>query len=190
MQVELPGSALAAEGDRLNVISISAAELRKQMNADRKRAAGVYWRVNLDSGQDIFSEELRLTLTYADSDGNGIVDDTDLKESELQVYYYDPTAACWQLVPGGVVNAADNYVQVKVAHFTEFALGAESPAPGATPGGGDSGDGGSGGGCFITTAAYGTYLEAVLWPGFLIFSVFFINKRDADPDIGPDEFIE
>ncbi|MBU0616077.1 MAG: hypothetical protein KJ601_08370, partial [Nanoarchaeota archaeon] len=67
-----------------------------------------------------------------------------IDESTLKMYYYNTTAADWQLEPNQGVDQASDYVWANATHFSLFGLFGSAPS-----GGGSTGGGGGGGGSTI-----------------------------------------
>jgi len=115
---------------------------------------GAYREFSLESGQDSFTNDVTLTFPYDDRDNDGVVDDTDVEEHNLAVYWYDESASppAWKKEQSTLVFPDDNYVKAMVNHFSVFILGESAETWGSSTGSVSSG----GGGCFIATAACGS----------------------------------
>ena len=73
-----------------------------------------------------FSQSVTLTFTYKDSQITG------LKESTLQVYYWDAVNSQWVAMSTYTVNLLNNTITVTTNHFTYFAIFGEAETAGAT----------------------------------------------------------
>ncbi len=60
-----------------------------------------------------------LSLLYFDVDRDGIVDGTDIDESDLQIFWYD--GKDWRYI-GGTVDTEHNVITVKTSHFSLFGV--------------------------------------------------------------------
>jgi hypothetical protein len=76
---------------------------------------GSYHRIEFENGATQFGRSITLTLPYSDQ---GLT----ASETDLAAYYYDLPTASWMKLEQSVVNAAQNYVEVAVTHFTDFAV--------------------------------------------------------------------
>ena len=153
------GPAFKQTSDNLRLSSKLTDRVANNLDASGIKDAGEYWEAELTSGEKEFDQEVIMRFSYPDTDQDGIVDNTTIKESELKLRYYDDAAKSWKEVPGIVVYPDDNYIEAKLTHFTLFGLGGDEKAAAGTsdsasPSSGSSS--GGGGGCFIATAAYGT----------------------------------
>jgi len=84
--------------------------------------------------------EVSLTFHYADANNDGVVDGTEINESDLNVYYWDGSA--WVAVASPVRDGTLNTITVTVDHFTGFSLLSVAPAAPAPASGGGGGGGG------------------------------------------------
>jgi hypothetical protein len=118
--------------------------------------------VDFGPGGTIFNTPVTIKLQYAD----GSVATAGLTESSLCIYYYNLETLAWEVVPGAVVDTADNCVSVATNHFSMYMIagtvtdsgdnGGDSVTTPVVSPGNSGGGGGGGGGCFIATAAFGT----------------------------------
>jgi hypothetical protein len=69
-----------------------------------------------------FALPLRISLAYADTDQDGVVDGTSIAESTLEIHYWDSTNSVWKQDRDSVVLPGENRVVVEVSHLTEFAV--------------------------------------------------------------------
>lgn len=155
-EVRIPAGLLIEES--VIIVSVQESDLPRQIpsiETENILPAGLYREFELESGQTDFSRSITLTFPYSDSDNDGLVDDTDIAETSLLVYWYDETGNTprWKKEPFTMVFPNENYVEARVTHFSIFSTGTPGPEP-APPAGTDSSSGG-GGGCFIATAAFG-----------------------------------
>ncbi len=80
----------------------------------RNRATGEYVRQ--------YDTNLTITITYPDLDNNDLVDNTNVEEQTLQMYYLDEDLNRWILVPGTAQDKERNMVTATVNHLTIFTL--------------------------------------------------------------------
>ena len=70
----------------------------------------------------LFQDEITLSVPYPDSDNDGLVDGTGIREEYLSVFYYDEAEARWLKAGFGVIYTAENRVEVKISHLSVFRL--------------------------------------------------------------------
>ncbi|MBU1146811.1 MAG: hypothetical protein KKD11_00455 [Candidatus Omnitrophica bacterium] len=134
---------------------------------ERISSAGEYREYKFGNHKKGFTEEMTISIPYADEDGDGIVDGKNINELTLDAYWFNEDSGEWEMLSDGLVFPDENLVMVKTNHFSLFGIaGAEAggdDSPAENPGGnGDDAGGGNGssggGGCFIASAAFGTPL--------------------------------
>ena len=74
-----------------------------------------------------FNRPVTVTLTYPDTDQNGIVDTTNTREECLRVFALDENLRQWVLVPDPTINSQANTVSVLTSHFSVYTLIAHIP---------------------------------------------------------------
>lgn len=69
-------------------------------------------------GQPIteFNSPVTITIHYNDADLNG------LSEDSLQIYWYDSDLGVWEAVTPLYIDKVNNFCQVQVKHFSQFAI--------------------------------------------------------------------
>ena len=60
---------------------------------------GVGVDITLASGQDTFGEAVTLGLPYPEGKPDGLVDHTSIPETGLSMWFFDPQAPAWELIP-------------------------------------------------------------------------------------------
>lgn len=135
--------------------------------------------VSDNSSDQGLAGEVSVEIPYSDE----VLADAGISDaSTLALFRYNPVLGVWEEVPGATVDAERRLVIFRTTHFSLYALMAASPAsegtssstqeplPGgetqppitqqpSTSEGSSQGSGSGGGGCFIATAAYGSYLD-------------------------------
>ena len=101
-----------------NGTKISAKKIRSQtislMNGQMPVAAFEFGPKGLK-----FNRPITLQVSYSDKNQDGIVDDTDLKEKDLKLFWYDGFA--WRNV-GGEVDEQANTVKGNISHFSIYGI--------------------------------------------------------------------
>ncbi|MFC2048886.1 Ig-like domain-containing protein [Elusimicrobiota bacterium] len=71
-----------------------------------------------------FAKPIEISISYPDSDNNGIVDGTsrELQESSLSMFWLDETNDLWVKLPDSLYDKSLNKITASVAHFTIFTL--------------------------------------------------------------------
>jgi len=72
----------------------------------------------------MFNMPVTITLTYADDNASN------LDESSLRAYYYDPTMESWTKIAGSVVDTANNTITFQTTHFSVYGIGGNMPSTG------------------------------------------------------------
>jgi len=78
-------------------------------------------QTNLAAGQSA-----AITITYMDNDGNGFIDGTAIRASELRLYSYDAAAGAWKIEGASSVDGSRRTVTGLTTHFSLFGLFAPS----------------------------------------------------------------
>ena len=127
---------------------------------ERISSAGEYREYKFGNHKKGFTEEMTISIPYADEDGDGIVDGKNINELTLDVYWFNEDSGEWEMLSDGLVFPDENLVTVKTNHFSLFGIAGveveDDDSPAENPGG--NGDDAGGGGCFIASAAFGTSL--------------------------------
>ncbi|MDD5065919.1 MAG: NosD domain-containing protein [bacterium] len=74
------------------------------------------------TGISALLKNARIYISYPDTDNNGKVDNTDIDESKLRLYYLDETRTEWLLVEDSLVDTANNRVVGDIGHFSIYGL--------------------------------------------------------------------
>jgi len=88
--------------------------------------------VTLLSGQINFAnaQVATLQLSYPDVNSDGLLDDSDINESFLQIMFLNPGTNRFEALDNNVVDTIGNTVTAQTSHFSTFALvGVVPPAP-------------------------------------------------------------
>ncbi len=75
---------------------------------------------------------IQISITYPDTNADGYVDGTNVRENTLQMYYLDEQFGKWILVPDAAHDEERNVVTTRVRHLTIFTLVGVSTATNAT----------------------------------------------------------
>ena len=145
------------EDDVIDIKKIEEDEIHKKIEFENNiTQAGEYREYKFDNHNGVFDKEMLISIPYLDEDEDGFVDDKDIDELTLNIYWYDQNVEEWKILSDGLVFPKENLVTAKTNHFTIFGIaGLEKKISSAS--GADGGDGGSVD-CFIATAVFGTPL--------------------------------
>ncbi len=69
-----------------------------------------------------FDSPIAIKINYPDADNNGILDNSDLSERLLAIYYFDNQENKWIKQPYSIVESSDNYVMTYTNHLTIFTI--------------------------------------------------------------------
>ncbi len=78
--------------------------------------------VSLASGQKSLNEDCEITIPYKDSNSDGIVDGTNVKEDNLEIWSFDSAANRWKKENDVTINKTQKFAKVSTEHFSTFAL--------------------------------------------------------------------
>ncbi|MDD4004153.1 MAG: FlgD immunoglobulin-like domain containing protein [Elusimicrobiaceae bacterium] len=81
-----------------------------------------------------FSVPVTVSVAYADSDGDDVVDNTDVPAGNLRLFYLDRALAKWEFVPGQYLDRVEKRVSAPVSHFSTYGLLAVKPGAVAATG--------------------------------------------------------
>ena len=145
------------EDDVIDIKKIGEDEIHKKIEFENNIThAGEYREYKFDNHNGAFDKETLISIPYLDENEDGLVDEKDIDELTLNIYWYDEDSEEWKILSDGLVFPKENLVTAKTNHFTIFGLaGLKKKISGAS--GADGGDDG-GVDCFIATAAFGTPL--------------------------------
>ena len=120
-EVDIPENALEAESDVLNVDIQMLPSIMGPLAS--LASAGQYREVTLDSGQDKFAAEKKaeLVIPYNDENKDGIIDNTNIKEDDLEVWSYSEKNG-WLREDDKTIDKTNKKVTVRTGHLTTFAL--------------------------------------------------------------------
>ncbi|MBI4345576.1 MAG: hypothetical protein HY553_01895, partial [Elusimicrobia bacterium] len=130
-EVVIPAGALTDDTVTVTVVNnpvdvppVSRLAAQALATDDNVFAAGSYVEITLSNGQSALSagKAAPLTISYTDADGNGIVDGTQLRAADLQIWVYDPATAAWKRDFGSTVDTAKKTVTGATPHFSLFGL--------------------------------------------------------------------
>lgn len=168
--INLPADILNMD-DILSVVKLDDKELSKEMAFGNDiTPIGEYREYYLEKHKDSFSKEITISIPYPDEDRDGFVDNRNIDESTLDVYWFDESCGEWKLLSDGLIFPKENLVIVKTNHFSIFGIAGRMKAmedidepdnaveidPEGNGSIGVGADGGNGTTCFIATAAFGT----------------------------------
>ena len=138
VEVTLPSGALT-EDDRIT-LDVTDPSDRAMGPGD---AVGSGIDITLASGQATFHEAVTISLPYSE----GPLEERDIAEDGLSMWFFDAQTETWMSVPGSMVQSHANRVVADVTHTGEFAI-FDAPATMAAPHRGD-------GGCAAVPPLYG-----------------------------------
>ena len=124
VQVLLPAGVLNNSSDTVKV-TITVNNPTGVSPAASESTAGVFLDVSLiNSGQKNLNGSAVLTISYPDTDQNGVVDGGGgITEDQLKMKYFNTTINDWVLVEGAQsVDTSANTVRAETTHFTVFGL--------------------------------------------------------------------
>lgn len=78
--------------------------------------------VFLDSGQKNLSKESEITIPYNDANNDGVVDGTNIKADDLQVWYFNEATKLWKKEDHFTIDKTRKVATVLASHFSTFAL--------------------------------------------------------------------
>ena len=85
-------------------------------------AVGTGIDVTLASGQDTFGAAVTIALPYPEGKPDGLVDHTDIPETGLSLWFFDPQADAWALLPGSRVQPDADLVVAEVRQTGQFGI--------------------------------------------------------------------
>ena len=141
--------------DVVNIKKIESSELQKEINFNQNKPIGEYREYKFENRQVPFNKEMTISIPYLDENDDGVVDDKNINELTLDVFWYDENSGEWKILSDALVFPKENIVTVKTNHFTIFGIaGAEKKNENnSQPENPESGDRVS---CFIATAVFGS----------------------------------
>ncbi|OGH64005.1 MAG: hypothetical protein A3I06_11750 [Candidatus Lindowbacteria bacterium RIFCSPLOWO2_02_FULL_62_12] len=81
-----------------------------------------------DVAKTKFDKNVSIIMQYGDTDADGIIDRTTIREKSLAPYFVDVITSRWKIEPTFTVNDKMNYVEAVVNHLTIFAVLGRAPA--------------------------------------------------------------
>ena len=85
-------------------------------------AVGTGIDIALSSGQDVFREAVTVSLPYPEGKPDGLVDHTSIPETGLSLWFFDPQADAWVLIPASRVQPDANLVVADGTQTGEFGI--------------------------------------------------------------------
>ncbi|OGS23062.1 MAG: hypothetical protein A2252_08050 [Elusimicrobia bacterium RIFOXYA2_FULL_39_19] len=118
-EIIIPEGALSGSFDlvkvAINPLSIPS--------SDRKyKSAGMFRSIELASGQKTLLKNVTIIIAYADEDNDGIIDDTDMREENIKILYYDESSRIWKKDSETTVDKINNTASIQVGHFSLFGI--------------------------------------------------------------------
>ena len=110
--IEIPNGAL----DEQVMFTINTAT--KEAPAPGDFNVGNY--INFEADGATFNNPVRCAIPYPDSDNDGIVDNTNIRETDLSVYTYSNNSKAWIKVPVINKDLYDNLIFFETDHFSQF----------------------------------------------------------------------
>ncbi|MFC1521520.1 OmpL47-type beta-barrel domain-containing protein [Elusimicrobiota bacterium] len=140
----VPKGAIDKE-ERLVIRAVPQQEVAPQLPPAQSslKPIGIFREYTFESGKKFFENPITITLPYLDNNDDGIVDGTDIRVSELKIYYFNDNTGKWEKVKsqspastsmksltfeGLESSNTGKHVQANVDHFTLFGLFAERAA--------------------------------------------------------------
>lgn len=115
--VTVPAGALASD-DR---ITITTADTPDAATAPGE-SVGTGAEISLDSGATAFDEAITVGLPYYEGRPDGIVDGTDIDETELSLWFFDTASDAWTEISGATVDADADRVEGETTQTGQFAI--------------------------------------------------------------------
>ena len=159
--VTLPSGALAGD-DR---ITIDVADPPDPATAPGD-AVGTAVAIALASGQETFHEAVTISLPYYE----GLLDERDIPEADLSLWFFDAETEAWVSLPGSMVQADADRVVAEATQTGEYAI-FDAPLPEVSEGG----DGG--GGCAAVAVLPGGPVDPTLGVLVSLLLVYLISGR-------------
>ena len=147
------------QDDVVNIKKLEQNQIQRDIVLNQNKPIGEYREYKFENRKNPFNKEMIISIPYADKDEDGVVDDKNIDELTLDVYWYDEDTGEWKILADSLVFPKENIVTVKTSHFTIFGIaGAEKKAEDIPlPENSDRQNSDSpGGSCFIATAAFGS----------------------------------
>ncbi|MCX5687588.1 MAG: PKD domain-containing protein, partial [Candidatus Omnitrophica bacterium] len=154
----LPADVLDQD-DVVNIKKLEQNQIQRGISLNQNKSIGEYREYEFENRKDPFKKEMIISIPYVDKNEDGVVDDKNIEELTLDVYWYDEDTGEWKILADSLVFPKENIVTVKTSHFTIFGIaGAEKKVKDIPlPENSDQQNSDSpGGGCFIATAAFGS----------------------------------
>ncbi|MCX5693044.1 MAG: PKD domain-containing protein, partial [Candidatus Omnitrophica bacterium] len=146
----LPADALEQD-DVVNIKRLESGQIPKESSLNKNKPIGEYREYKFENRKDPFNKEMIISIPYADENEDGIVDDKDIDELTLDVYWYDEKNEEWKILSDVLIFPKENIVTAKTSHFTIFGIvGAENKKDDSRPG--NNADDANN--CFIATVAF------------------------------------
>jgi len=121
-----------------NFVSIMKYSENKKNTSPSSTALGKYLDIEADNSLKNNINSVKIRIYYTDEE----INNTNLKEGTLKIYYYNETSSIWQEL-NSTVNTTENYVLVEVDHLSTYGLFGEQKhsesSSGSSGGGGGSG---------------------------------------------------
>jgi len=108
--------------------------------------------IDLGPEGTVFATPITLKVPYTQDELTTLgLDDP----AKLKLYTYGSSTGEWEILDASSVDTANMVAEFKVSHFSVFTFGVSTTGDSGT----NNDSGGGLGGCFIATAAYGSYME-------------------------------
>jgi len=124
-QISLPSGALGVSSTTLTVLT---APTGTPAIPSALASSGIFLKITLGSGQTqlLGGQTAAVTVSYPDTDNNGIVDGTQAQADKLALYAYDAGSGTWERLPT-TLDTADKTITGQTPHFSYFGLLAAAP---------------------------------------------------------------
>lgn len=129
LTVEIPSSALDTDAV-LKTKDFDQTNPKGKLPKDLDNAKGImYQSIEFESGPSTFRDSVTLTFNYSDSDNDGLIDGTDVKETTAEVYYMTSADTEWKKHDKIDRKPDSNVIKAKVSHFSYYAVFGASSSP-------------------------------------------------------------
>ncbi|HAH31465.1 MAG TPA: hypothetical protein DCL44_04020, partial [Elusimicrobia bacterium] len=115
VKIAVSGNSSSGKADALPVLGAIGAV---PLHINREFTA----RTGANAEVSSFLKDISVSIPYPDSDNNGVVDGTTVKDTDLRMFYIDERFSQWVVLPDSEVLPSENRVVGKTRHFTIFGL--------------------------------------------------------------------
>ncbi|MCG2726260.1 MAG: hypothetical protein L6420_08440, partial [Elusimicrobia bacterium] len=92
-------------------------------NAPRNLSeTGLFYEINLESGQTALNKKATLKSNYIDDDNNGLIDGTLARADRLSFIHYNQLAGRWEKEFVTAINTSDKTITMETNHFSIYGI--------------------------------------------------------------------